>query len=162
MSNGGGIFQVSEIVQMAVDEEHNGYYFYKTLADCADHAGLREMAVTLAEQEQGHETAFIALRDELGSQAPNESYPGEYADYMAVLVNGKTFPDEEGAIRLAQESGGDAGAVDLAILFEKNTLLFLGEMRKLVAERHQGKVDILIDEERQHLVDLARIRPELG
>jgi len=161
MGNEGGIFQVSEIVQMAVDEEHNGYYFYKTLAECADHPGLREMAETLAVQERGHEKAFIALRDELGVSAPNESYPGEYADYMAVLVNGKTFPDEEGAIRLAKESGGDAGAVDTAILFEKNTLLFLGEMRKLVASRYQEKVDILIDEERQHLVDLSHIRKEL-
>jgi rubrerythrin len=161
MSNGSGIFEVAEVVQMAVDEEHNGYFFYKTLAECADHEGLRELAETLARQEQGHERAFIALRDELGLQPPNESYPGEYADYMAVLLHGKTFPDEDGAIRLAKESGGDAGAVDTAMLFEKNTLLFLGEMRKLVAERHQEKVDILIDEERQHLVDLAGIRPEL-
>ena len=103
----GGLFKVSEIVQMAIDEEHNGYFFYNALADCADSDALKEVAKRLAEQERGHEKAFTALRDRLGGYQPHETYPGEYADYVAVLVGGKTFPDEEAAVKLAQEAGGD-------------------------------------------------------
>ena len=125
----GGLFRVSEIVQMAIDEEHNGYFFYKALAECAESEALRKMATVLAQQELGHEKAFTDLRDHLGAHQPAETYPGEYADYVNVLVAGRTFPDEEGAVRLAQEAGGDAAAVDTAIGFEKNTLLFLSEMR---------------------------------
>ncbi|MFW6164442.1 MAG: ferritin-like domain-containing protein [Planctomycetota bacterium] len=158
----GGLFQVSEIVQMAIDEEHNGYFFYNALADCADSEELRKLAAILAEQERGHEKAFTDLRDHLGAYQPHETYPGEYADYVNVLVAGRTFPDEEGAVKLAQESGGDIAAVDTAIDFEKNTLLFLAEMRKLVPEKDQGMVDVLIDEERQHLVDLSGIRETLA
>ena len=157
----GGIFNVAEIVQMAIDEEHNGYYFYHALAACADSDELKEVATRLAQQELGHEKAFTELRDRLGAYLPPETYPGEYADYMNVLIAGKTFPDEEGAVKLAQEAGGDTAAVDTASGFEKNTLLFLGEMRKLVPEKDRRMVDVLIDEERQHLVDLAAIRAKL-
>jgi rubrerythrin len=161
MSNG-GLFKVSEIVQMAIDEEHNGFFFYKALADCAENDTVKEAAKRLAEQEKGHEKAFTALRDRLGAYQPAESYPGEYADYVNVLVAGKTFPDEQGAVKLAQQAGGDVAAIDKAILFEKNTLLFLSEMRKLVPEKDRAKVDTLIDEERQHLVDLSNIRALLA
>jgi len=161
MSNG-GLFKVSEIVQMAIDEEHNGTIFYNALAGCAASDALKETAARLAEEERGHEKAFTALRDQLGVHQPHETYPGEYADYVAVLVGGKTFPDEEGAIQLAQQAGGDVMAIDTAIAFEKNTLLFLNEMRKLVPEKDRATVDVLIDEERQHLVDLSAIRGELS
>jgi len=158
----GGIFRVSEIVQMAIDEEHNGCFFYNALAECADSEALRKLATVLAAQELGHEKAFTDLRDRLGAHQPHETYPGEYADYVGVLVAGRTFPDEQGAVTLAQEAGGDVAAVDTAIGFEKNTLLFLAEMRQLVPERDRAMVDILIDEERQHLVDLSGIRRELA
>jgi len=157
MSNG-GLFQVSEVVQMAIEEEHNGVLFYTALSECAEHETLKEAAKRLAAQEQGHEKRFIELRDELGGHAAPESYPGEYANYMSALLQGKTFPNEEAAVKLAQQAGGDVAAIDTALLFEKNTLLFLSEMRKLVADRHKDSVDVLIDEERQHLVDLSNIR----
>ena len=93
----GGIFRVSEIVQMAIDEEHNGCFFYNALAECADSEALRKLATVLAAQELGHEKAFTDLRDRLGAHQPHETYPGEYADYVGVLVAGRTFPDEQGA-----------------------------------------------------------------
>jgi len=157
MSNG-GLFKVSEIVQMAIDEEHNGYFFYNALAECAQNDTLKEAAKRLAEQERGHEKAFTELRQRLGAYQPPEQYPGEYANYVNALMGGKSFPSEEAAVKLAQRAGGDVQAVDTAILFEKNTLLFLGEMRKLVPQRDRATVDELIDEERQHLVDLSNIR----
>ena len=157
----GGLFRVSEVVQMAIDEEHNGVLFYNALHDCAESATLKEAAKRLAAQEKGHEKAFTQLRDRLGVHAPAESYPGEYGNYMNALMNGKTFPNEEAAVKLAQDAGGDVQAVDTAILFEKNTLLFLSEMRTLVPDGDQASVDELIDEERQHLVDLSNIRSML-
>ena len=157
MSNG-GLFKVAEVVQMAIDEEHNGTLFYNALAECASSPVLREAAKRLAVQEEGHEKAFTALRDRLGVPAAPETYPGEYGDYMNALMAGKTFPNEEAAVKLAQEAGGDVAAVNTAILFEKNTLLFLSEMKGLVSDRDADMVDELIDEERQHLVDLANIR----
>ncbi len=160
MSNG-GLFKVAEVVQMAIDEEHNGKLFYDELAKVARSATLREAALRLAIQEEGHEKAFTALRDRLGMPAAPEAYPGEYADYMHALMAGKSFPNEEAAIKLAHDAGGDAQAINTALLFERNTLLFLTEMKGLVSERDAAMVDELIDEERQHLVDLTNIRTML-
>ena len=161
MSNG-GLFRVSEVVQMAIDEEHNGVLFYNALAGCAKSPLLKEAARRLAIQEAGHEKAFTALRDRLGLPTQGETYPGEYADYMNALMNGKSFPNEEAAVKLAQEAGGDLQAIATAILFEKNTLLFLSEMKGLVSDRDAAMVDELIDEERQHLVDLSNLRTMLS
>jgi len=160
MSNG-GLFKVAEVVQMAIDEEHNGKLFYEALAECAQSPFLKEAARRLAIQEEGHERAFTALRDRLGVPAQRETYPGEYADYMRALLEGKTFPNEAAAVKLAQKAGGDLQAVATALLFEKNTLLFLSEMKGLVSERDAAMVDELIGEERQHLVDLTNIRTML-
>ncbi|HPD16431.1 MAG TPA: ferritin family protein [Planctomycetota bacterium] len=160
MANG-GLFRVAEVVQMAIEEEHNGKLFYDALAKCAKSPVLKEAARRLAVQEEGHEKAFTALRDRLGLPAQNETYPGEYANYMNALMNGKTFPNEEAAVKLAQDAGGDVAAVSTAILFEKNTLLFLSEMKTLVSDRDAAMVDELIDEERQHLVDLSNLRTML-
>lgn len=160
MSNG-GLFRVSEVVQMAIDEEHNGKLFYRALAECASSPVLKEAAKRLAVEEEGHERAFTALRDRLGVAAAPESYPGEYADYMSALMSGKSFPSEAEAVKLAQQAGGDVQAVATALLFEKNTLLFLTEMKGLVPERDRAIVDELIDEERRHLVDLSNIRAML-
>ncbi len=160
MTNG-GLFKVAEVVQMAIDEEHNGKLFYQALAGCGRSPILKEAAKRLAVEEEGHEKAFTALRDRLGVPTAHETYPGEYADYMNALLEGKTFPNEEAAVRLAQEAGGDLQAVATALLFEKNTLLFLSEMKGLVSDRDAAMVDELIDEERRHLVDLSNIRAML-
>lgn len=158
----GGLFKVSEVVQMAIDEEHNGTIFYETLQKVAKSPALRDFAKRLAIEERGHEKAFTAMRDRLSEYVPPESYAGEYSDYVNVLVGGKTFPAEGDAARLAREAGGDVQAVDEAVHFEKNTLLFLNEMRKLVPDRDQSVVDELIEEERRHLVDLTKIRAQLA
>ena len=158
----GGLFRVSEVVQMAIDEEHNGVIFYETLQKCAKSRVLKEASKRLAVEERGHEKAFTEIKANLGEYQPPETYPGEYADYVSVLVGGKTFPSDEDAAKLARDAGGDVQAVDAAIGFEKNTLLFLNEMRKLVPDRDQGIVDELIDEERRHLVDLSKLRAQLA
>ena len=152
----GGIFRVSEIVEMAIDEEHNGYHFYKALEARAETDPVKTAAARLAEEEQGHEKAFIALKDRLSTYIPPESYPGEYADYVGALVEGRAFPSEEEAAALAR-AGSDADAVRSAIHFEKNTLLFMSEMQRLVPESERETVEVLMDEERGHLVDLSRL-----
>jgi rubrerythrin len=158
----GGFFRVSEIVQMAIDEEHNGTIFYETLQKCAKSPALKEFAKQLAVEERGHERTFTDIRDRLGTFVPPETYPGEYADYVNVLVSGRTFPEDEDAAKLAREAGGDIQAIDAAIRFEKNTLLFLNEMRKLVPDRDQPTIEELVEEERRHLIDLTKVRADLA
>jgi len=157
-----GFFKVSEIVQMAIDEEHNGTIFYETLQKVATSPALKEFAKRLAIEEHGHEKAFTELRESLEAYDPPETYPGEYADYVNVLVSGKTFPEDEDAAKLAREAGGDVQAIDTAIRFEKNTLLFLNEMRRLVPDRDQPTIEELVEEERRHLVELTKIRADLA
>jgi rubrerythrin len=152
----GGLFQVSELVDMAISEEHQGTIFYQALEQRAQTPLVREAARRFAEEERGHERAFAAMRENVASYLPNESYPGEYEDYVKALLDGRTFPDEQQAVALAC-TGTDADALRIAIRFEKNSLLFFSEMRVLVPDDPRAVMDELIEEERRHLVDLSRL-----
>ncbi len=112
----GGLFRVSEIVDMAIDEEHNGVFFYQALADRAQDEAAKRTASRLAQEERDHEQRFIALKKKLGAYAPPESYPGEYADYVNALVEGRTFPSEEEAAAIAAVKKDPAGWRD--VLFD--------------------------------------------
>ena len=152
----GGLFQVSELVDMAISEEHHGTIFYEALERRAKSPIVRKAAGRFADEERGHEQAFKDMRENVASYLPNESYPGEYEDYVKALLDGRTFPDEQEAIALAR-TGTDADALRIAIRFERNSLLFFSEMRVLVPESERPLVDELVEEERRHLVDLSRL-----
>jgi rubrerythrin len=152
----GALFQVSELVDMAISEEHHGTIFYEALERQAQSPLVRKAAGRLAEEERGHERAFTTMKENVASYLPPESYPGEYEDYVKALLDGRTFPDEQEAIALAH-TGADADALRIALRFEKNSLLFFSEMRVLVPESERALVDELIEEERRHLVDLNRL-----
>ncbi len=157
----GGIFKVAEIVDMAIDEEHNGYFFYKALEERAASQAVKDTAARLAQEELGHEKAFTALKERLGAYIPPESYPGEYADYVNVLVEGRAFPTEQEAAALAR-AGSDADAIHIAIHFEKNTLLFMSEMQRLVPEAEHDTGQLRMDEERGHWVVRNGLLDQMG
>ena len=133
----GGFFRVSEIVQMAIDEEHNGTIFYETLQKCATSPALRNLRQATRRRGAWPREGVHRNPRQPRRLRPTETYPGEYADYVNVLVSGRTYPEDQDAAKLAHDAGGNVQAIDAAIRFKKNTLLFLDEIRKLVPDRDQ-------------------------
>ena len=155
------LFVASEIVAMNATEEHNGYEFYKALAESAKTQKLREAAKRIAEQEKRHEKRFQRWLDQLGEHEPTESYPGEYDAYLKALLSNTTFESEEAAREAATGAETDARAVEIALQMEKNTLLLLQELRKHVPEKDLQLVDETVREEENHLVELSQLKDEL-
>ena len=156
-----GIFDVWEAVQIAIEEEHHGLRFYEALTACAQDPALRKAAKRFADEERDHEGACSDMLGTLGLHSEEEAYPGEYIDYVNALIACKTFENEGMAVRLAEEACGDLEAVATAILFEKNTLLFLGELRALVPPKARAVLNEMIEEDRQHLIYLTGLRTVL-
>ncbi len=156
------MFDVAELVRVAVEDERSGVAFYGALAGRAGRAELKKVFAELCEEEKRHQKRFEEMLAGLGDHKPPERYGGEYAGYLHALTTDRAFPDEAAALEAAAACGDDAAAVDLASRFERDTLILMQEMRKLVPARHQQVVDELADEERSHLVKLSEARKALG
>ncbi|OPX23150.1 MAG: hypothetical protein B1H04_04025 [Planctomycetales bacterium 4484_123] len=156
------MFDIAELVKIAVEDERTGVSFYSALAERTANPELKKVWAELAQQERQHQRRFEEMLKSLGEAKVPEGYGGEYASYLRALTSNRAFPDEASAVRMAQESQGDAAAVDLALRFERDTLILMQEMRALVPEKDRAVVDELADEERAHIVTLTEARSRLG
>lgn len=89
------MFQVSELVQVGVDDEKSGAAFYSALAEKTKDAELKKTFADLAQQERFHQRRFEQMLAELGGEykAP-ESYADEYLTYVRTLTT-QRFPTNE-------------------------------------------------------------------
>ena len=158
MSN---LFDVSELVRIAVEDEKSGVAFYTVLAEKATHPTIKQAFTRLAEEERGHYARFQKMLDGLGDYKPRETYSGEYMDYLRTMLTDRAFPDEAGAVQQAKACEGDLAALALATRFERETLLLMSEMRGMVPDKDRSIVDELAREEQSHLVELGRARGKL-
>jgi rubrerythrin len=56
----------------------------------------------------------------------------------------------------------DVAALDFAIAFEKDTILFMYEMRDIVAPEEAAKVTALLAQEKSHVRILTQLKRELA
>lgn len=155
-------FLGSEMCEMAIETERQGAAFYDAVAARAQDTSVAAFAKRMADAEREHEKTFTDMLTRLARYQPTESYAGEYLDYVGALVERDALPGKEAGERLAQQAKGELEAIDFAIQFEKNTIVFLHEMRNFVPENERAVVNALLDEERQHVVDLAATRREVA
>ena len=154
------LFEVAELVKVAIEDEKTGVAFYSKLAQTSDR--LRDTFADLAEQEKYHQKRFEEMLAGLGRHKPKEQYPGEYLEYLNTLTRDRAFPDQQTAVRMAESCSGDKAAIDLASRFERDTLILMNEMRGLVPQKDRAIVEELAKEEQAHLVTLAQARQQLG
>jgi len=155
------VFEVPELVRVAVEDERTGVGFYSALAKAAKTAEFKTLWSGLADQEKYHLERFGKMLDEMGEHAPKEQYSGEYMSYLQTLTETRAFPDEQTAVRMAGQCASDAEALDLASRFERDTLVLLNEMRAMVGPKDKAVVDEITREEQAHLVTLAEARRNL-
>lgn len=156
------LFDVQELISMAVKDEETGIAFYRGLAEGTDSETVKERARDISEQEEKHRSRFQSMLDDLGDVEPVEEYPGQYERYVNNLLETRAFPEPEDAEEDARTCESDTEAIDTAMRLEKDTLLFLQEMRQFIPDTHTDYVDEVVQEERDHLSDLAELKKEIA
>ncbi len=155
-------FEITELVKIAVEDEISGVAFYTALAKKTQDQELQKTFAELAEQEKYHQKRFEEMLAGLGGHKPAEEYPGQYMAYLRVLTDQRAFPDPKAAYKAAQQCRDEAAALTLAIRFERDTLMLMNEMRKLVPAKDAPIVEQLAGEEQSHLVVLTQAQQRLG
>lgn len=155
------LFDIRELIKMAVKDEETGIAFYKALAEETQQPEVRDGIQAIAEEEKHHRDRFKGMLDKAGDWAPVEEYAGQYEDYVNALLENRAFPKPEDAAEEARGVSSDAEGIDIAIGLEKDTLLFQQEMKGFIGQDYTEFVDDIIDEERKHLRDLTKLKSAL-
>ncbi len=141
-------FSISEIVEMAVRTEHLGYRFYTEMAErFGSDKDLKRLFETLAEKEKRHEEIFLNLKGHVSPEEP-EGWD-EASEYLRAIVESEFFLGREKSLPAMKDIKTVRRAVDFALGFEKETLLFYAGLRDAVKEKNT--LDAIIIEERSHI-----------
>ena len=151
-------YSIRELVEMAVQTERLGYAFYTEVARKFENDdALQELFATLAKKERGHEKIFKSL---LGNVDAREvEGPEEVASYMRALVESEFFLGSGKSLPSLGHVTTVGDAVDFALGFEKETLLYFVGLQGMV--REQDVVQKIIDEERAHIAWLGSFKEKL-
>ncbi len=158
------IFDIREMLMMAVKEEQTGYSFYNFLSQNAKGEKVKRLAEQLAGVEKYHEKLFQDLLDAFPDFQPTQGYPGEYQAYLFALMEGRIFPEENKAALMIEAAKDDLSAINIALIFERSTLLFFQEVANFVPKEKPEVAKIveqIINEEKEHLIDLFRVKKEI-
>ncbi len=157
-------FDAAEVFDMAIETERNGKAFYEGAAAAATDPEVKKIMAYLADAEHHHEKAFRTMKAQFAetAAAAPEAYDGERDEYIVALLHSRMFKDEAGALRMIHEMREDQQALDFAIGFEKDTILFMFEMREVLPEGERERIDTLIQQERTHVRLLQEMKMKRG
>ena len=158
-------FNADEIFQIGVQIETNGQRFYEAIAKNTSDPSVKKLFSDLSRWESQHIELFKKLRQRLPDSAkrgdlfdPNQ----ELSLYVKATADSHVFLRNKDIPELASKCKTPIEALDLAVAFEKDSVVFYTTMKKLVPEHlGKGEIDTLIDEEVSHIFILTQKKKEL-
>jgi rubrerythrin len=151
-----------EIIEIAMRLEENGEAFYTGVAAKATTLGVKALFQDLAIQEQHHRRAFQRMGGGAVELILSPEQWDEFQAYSDALLQNSLFARPQGALIRAAEAQDERQAVESALGFEKEALLFFHSLRDAVRGPGQQTVDRIIQEEKRHIQRLAGILAGLG
>lgn len=155
-------FNSVEVIEMAKDIEKRGLDFYKKQAKKTEDGELRDLLLKLAEDEQDHYDTFSKMLDKAKELTDTDSdyvYGEDVSAYLRALIEFTVFPSEE---EVEDKIHSIEDILELAINAEKDSILFYREMMEYNNEDTNKILKRLVDEEKQHLLDLVKYDAELA
>ena len=148
-------FSVREVVEQAVQTEKLGKEFYTQMAEkFRDKAELKKLFELLAAHEIRHGESFLSLGNQLKDEEP-EGW-GEVTLYLRALVDSEFFLGKDKCLPSLEHVKTAAEAIDFALCFERETLLYYYTLREALKEKEI--IDTIIREEKSHIVWLNNLR----
>jgi rubrerythrin len=149
-------FQAADALELAMGIETNGEAFYNAVKEKAEDDQVKALFGDLATQEVKHRAVFRKMsQDFKGNMLMSAEEWDDYQQYLQATVHSALFEGPDRALAAADEAKDEKEAVEMAIGFEKETLLFFYNLRDLVNERQKKTIDRIIAEERSHVRRLA-------
>lgn len=137
------LYLIDDLFNTLVALEEYGMKSYSELAEKADSVEVQKLFKNLANQEADHKDYYLELRQKFDS---TEDVDTEYSGYLNALIKNSFF---------RSVSTNDIHDIDealkIAVLLEKETLLFLAETENVLGESSYKIFEKIKNEERRHL-----------
>lgn len=153
------IFNAAEIVDMGIAKEKKRRDFYGLVAKKFGDSKMRDLFTRLRDWEEEHIKKFTDIRNSLEESEVVESYQGEFEAYIKSLVDDMLYKQVAPA-NFAKNVRGPLDAIRYGMGFERDAILFFGELSRHMTPEHQEKINTLINEEKSHLLYLANLKSE--
>jgi rubrerythrin len=144
------IFGLEDIFNVMIQLESLGNSHYNKMANMTDDDKLKKLFESLAKQELAHKELYTRYKNESISFV-QEKVNDEYKEYIEVLLSGTI-----NFINQLEEVDDYKRGFDIAINLEKDTIIFLIEVKNLLAESYHADIEKIIDQERGHLKALYK------
>lgn len=144
-----------EIVEIAIRLEKRGEAFYIEAVESAITASVKALFEDLAEQERHHRRAFQEMGRDVVELALSPDEWDQFQAYTGALLQQSLFDRPEGSPSRVAETMDEGEALQAALEFEKETLLFFYEMREAVRGPGQRVVERIVQEEKRHIQRLS-------
>jgi rubrerythrin len=154
----GGVFEASDIVEVAIRIEENGANFYKFAEQIAKQEEAKKLFASLAAAELTHKRTFEGIFAKMEKASPPESYQGEYKDYLRAYVDNNIIFTKEAMDKELVNVKDTLSALDFAIRRELDSILYYHEIKKLVPATQHDTVEQIIEEERKHFAMLTEMK----
>jgi rubrerythrin len=146
-----------EIVEIAVQLEENGEVFYNTVAEKATTPGVKALFEELAVQEQYHRQAFQQMGRGVVELALTDEQWDQFQAYTGALLQNSFFAKPDAALNVAAKAEDERAALQAALDFEKEAMLFFYELQDVVKGADKEVVARIVQEEKQHIARLSGI-----
>ena len=150
-----------EIFSMAMEIEKSGKAFYNTILNSAPDEKTEDLFSFLAKEEQRHYDFFHKLSEMSGNLIIQDEDWEDISEYIKATTDSRFFIGEEKAIQAAKNVNNIREAIDIAISFEKDTLLFFYELLNVTPEGSKEAAKKIVDEEKRHILLLSEKRKDL-
>jgi len=152
-------YSIREVIEQAIQTEKLGYALYLQMANRFEKdEKLRRLFETLAVKEQEHEKTFTDLKEKVNDR--RVEHWEEVSKYLRAIVESEFFLGGDKALPSLEHLNNIEDAVQYALVFEKETLLYYHSMKDLLREK--DILDKLINEEKSHIVWLSEFRKTIN
>ncbi|MFC1518032.1 hypothetical protein ACFL5G_05720 [Candidatus Margulisiibacteriota bacterium] len=146
-----------DIVEIAIEMEKKGADLYHELAQAARQMPIADVFKKLEEEKAKHLEQYQKLLKKVSKEAPQEAYPGEYILYLRNLAEEHVLSKEEAKKEFAAVNTPKE-ALDIALNYKKNTLLYLKELEQALSGKDDKIVKELIKKKQQDLNHLLELK----
>ena len=156
------VFNVREILEIAVRIEVNGARFYRKAAEMIDVPTSKELLLSLAEMEDEHEKIFRYFIQELEKEGGGGDFvdpDGDAAKYLGAVAGGYVFPVGEDPSDKLTGTETLPEIIDVALGLEKDSVVYYLGVKEIVPPAlGRERIDRIITEEMRHITILSDLK----
>lgn len=138
-------FTLEDIFNVMIELESLGSVHYSNMKSMTDNSSLIILFDNLSKQELAHKKLYTKFKSDIITFL-TEKVDDEYTAYMnCLLAQTISFLNENREITDFEKG------FNIAVQLEKDTILFLNELKSIIDPSYAGALDQIISQEKAHL-----------